>query len=225
MLAIGAILFIGVGCLVVTAVDSVPRNLVVNALVLGALSIVTGMVFVLDTCLSHKRNDKESHMSKSTRYGDIARTTTNGARKSGEYVNGRTATTNGGEYVNGRTAATNGLQYSNGGGSSIRESVEKKRNDGLLQTTPATADDGGKGSYGHVETKNESVQTSLDEPDGGASAAVVHRYGRGSDGGQHKHHTDWYDTDMDLSRMKKLEINVLDSPDYPHRGGSRYVYI
>lgn len=219
-MVIGAVLFIGVGCLVITAVDSVPRNLVVNALVLSTLSIVTGMVFILDTCLSNRRNDKKSHLPKNTRYGDIARTraaaavdtvdsvrTTNGVHKNGVHSKN--------EHGNGLHA--NG-EYTSGGGILKRETVTEKRQNGLLQTTETN---GGRA----VETRSEGVQTSSttrgeETDDDGAS--TVHQYGRkylenrGFDG---QRHADWYDTDMDLPKMKKLEINVpLDeSPDYRRR--------
>lgn len=210
MLVIGAALFIAVGCLVMTTVDSVPSNLVVNALVLGTLSIVTGMVFVLDTCLSNRRNDKKSPLSKNTRYGDIARTrvaadmvdsarTTNGVHANGGgYMNGGVHV-DGGEQVNG-VVHTNGDESVNrghdNGGILKWETVEKKQN-GLLQTTAANGRVVGSGQDAYADDDMAPV--------------VHHQYGRknmdnrGFDG--HRY-ADWYDTEMDLSKMKKLEINV-----------------
>ncbi|XP_025199511.1 uncharacterized protein LOC112597614 [Melanaphis sacchari] len=240
LLVIGAALFIAVGCLVLTAVDSVPGNLVINALVLGILSIVTGMVFVLDTCLSNRRNDKESHLlPKNTRYGDIARTRTavdgalhaNGANgmhangTNGLHVNG----TNGlhANGMNGLHAnGTNGVHINGTKGVQKREAVEEnKEKNGLLRTTAAV-----NGRV--VETKNESVQTTASRDRGrpeedydDVDGAVAHQYGRrymgdrGFDVGRGHRHADWYDTDMDLPKMKKLEINVPteESPDYRRR--------
>lgn len=212
LLVIGATLFIAVGCLVMTSVDSVPRELVVNALVLGTLSIVTGMVFVLDTCLSNRRNDKKSHLPKNTRYGDIARTRTAAVDTN--------AVVNNGVHVNGSHVNDGGVPVSNGGILKQREMVEKKLN-GLLQTI---------GVNGHaVQTKNEGVQTSAEamRRDGGAAderdgMEPVHQYGRkylDHRGFSGHSHADWYDTDMDLPKMKKLEINVPleESPDYRRR--------
>jgi hypothetical protein len=208
-LVIGATLFIAVGCLVMTSVDSVPRDLMVNALVLGTLSIVTGMVFILDTCLSNSRNDKKSHIPKNTRYGDIARTRT--------AVN--TNTVNNGVHINNGMHVNNDVSVNNGVILKQREMVEKKLN-GLLQTTSAN---------GHaVLTKNEGVQTSAEamrqkgEADERDGTEPVHQYGRKylNDRGFSGHsHADWYDTDMDLPKMKKLEINVPleESSDYRHR--------
>ncbi|XP_050420919.1 uncharacterized protein LOC126833547 [Adelges cooleyi] len=181
LLAIGAILFIAVGCLVVTTIDSIPENLIVNALVLSSLSIITGMVFILDICLSSKQDsDKKSKLPKNTRYGDIARTMNSADVVDSVRVNG---TSNG---------HTNGIMK--------KETVEKKQN-GLLQT----AIDG-------VETKSEAVQTMTEED-------ARSQYGRKYLGNRgFSKHTDWYDTGMDLPKMKKLEINVPeDSIEHRHR--------
>lgn len=197
MLVIGAVLFIAVGCLVMTTVDSVPRALVVNALILSALSIVTGMLFILDTCLSHRRNGEKSDLPKNTRYGDIARTRTaatapvdvvDSMRVNGVHANGRTDV-----HANGRTDG-----HANGRTDGVlkQEAVEKKQK-GLLQTA--------------VETKNESVQTTMKHE---AQYGRKYLENRGF-----ARHTDWYDTDMDLPKMKKLEINVSteESPNYRRR--------
>jgi len=241
LLVIGAALFIAVGCLVLTAVDSVPENLVINALVLGILSIVTGMVFVLDTCLSNRRNDKESHLlPKNTRYGDIARTRTAvGGALHANGTNGLHVNGTNGVHVNGtngmHTNGTNGVHVNGTKGISKREMAEEnKEKNGLLRTTAAA--NGGR----MVETKNESVQTTTsrdpgppeknyDEVDG----TVAHQYGRrylddrGFDVGRGHRHADWYDTDMDLPKMKKLEINVPteESPDYRRRYKIMYLPI
>lgn len=237
-MVIGAALFIAVGCLVLTAVDSVPGNLVINALVLGILSIVTGMVFVLDTCLSTRRNDKESHLlPKNTRYGDIARTRaavdsalqTNGTNRlhanglNANGVNGVHANGANGVHVNGK----NGVHVNGTKGVQKWETAEEnKEKNGLLRTTAAT---NGRA----VETKNESVQTTMNRDRGGrpeedhddVDGVVPQQYGRrylddrGFDVGRGHRHADWYDTDMDLPKMKKLEINVPteESPDYRRR--------
>lgn len=206
MLAIGAALFIAVGCLVMTAVDSVPSKLVVNALVLGTLSIVTGMVFVLDTCLSNRRDGKKSRLTKSSRYGDIARA---GAAPD-------TARSTNGVQVNGGGHA-NGAGYTNGGILKW-ETVEKKQN-GLLKTTEANGHAAETGNGGAVRSPPSEQDADVDD---GVAPAVHHQYGRknmedrGFDG--HRY-ADWYDTEMDLSKMKKLEINVPtdDSPNYRHK--------
>ncbi|XP_060840222.1 uncharacterized protein LOC132921293 [Rhopalosiphum padi] len=246
LLVIGAALFIAVGCLVLTAVDSVPGNLVINALVLGILSIVTGMVFVLDTCLSTRRNDKESHLlPKNTRYGDIARTRaavdsalqTNGTNRlhanglNANGVNGVHANGANGVHVNGKNGVhangMNGVHVNGTKGVQKWETVEEnKEKNGLLRTTAAT---NGRA----VETKNESVQTTMNRDRGGrpeedhddVDGVVPQQYGRrylddrGFDVGRGHRHADWYDTDMDLPKMKKLEINVPteESPDYRRR--------
>lgn len=224
MLTIGALLFIGVGCLVMTTVDSVPRNLVVNAIVLGTLSIATGMVFVLDTCLSNRRHDKTSESPKNTRYGDIARTraldvpdsrAANGVHRNGAHANGVHAN---GTHANGTHANGNVPK---------RETAEKKQQNGLLQTT--------------ASGNNESVEPTSHYADGEIAVDDddddVHRYSN-----RHRHHhqnqqqrghknvdnrgfggtrhAEWYDTDMDLPKMKKLEVNVQypdESPDYRRR--------
>lgn len=253
-----------------TAIDSVPKDLVINALILGTLSIVTGMVFVLDTCLSNRRDDKKSKLPKNTRYGDIPRTTTtaaetvdsmkikhgghtNGVHENGVHTNGmQTAngmhaangmyTANGvhtnGVHLNGKHANgvhkngkhangvhTNGVhknaEYSNGMVQKW-DAVEKKQN-GLLQT----AIDGGRS----VETRNESVQTSLATDAGDEETGDRVQYGRkhldNRGFGAHRH-ADWYDTDMDLQKMKKLEINVQhpeESPDYRRRYAFLYMVV
>jgi len=223
-LVIGAALFIAVGCLVFTSVDSVPGNLVVNALVLGTLSIMTGMVFVLDTCLSNRQNDKESHLlPKNTRYGDIARTRTavDGAMHTNE-TNGVHANGTNGVHANG----TNGVHVIGTNGVPKREMMfENKQKNGLLRTAV---------NGRTVETKNESVQTTTtnrdrgradDDGDDDVDASVALQYGRrylddrGFDVGHGHRHAEWYDTDMDLAKMKKLEINVPseESPDYRRR--------
>ncbi|XP_003245679.1 uncharacterized protein LOC100571649 [Acyrthosiphon pisum] len=238
LLVIGAALFIAVGCLVLTAVDSVPGNLIVNALVLGTLSIVTGMVFVLDTCLSNRRNDKESHLlPKNTRYGDIARTRaavdgamhangTNGVHANG--TNGVHANGTNGVHANGMNGVhangMNGVHVNGINGVLKRETaVENKQKNGLLRTAA---------NGRTVETKNESVQTTTsrdrgrpDEDGDDVDGVSAHQYGRrylddrGFDVSHGHRHTEWYDTDMDLPKMKKLEINVPaeESPDYRRR--------
>lgn len=205
MLVIGAALFIAVGCLVMTAVDSVPSNLVVNALVLGTLSIVTGMVFVLDTCLSNRRDGKKSHLTKNTRYGDIART--RAAPDTERSTNG---------------VQVNGVGHANGGILKW-ETVEKKQN-GLLKTTEANGHAAEIGNGKGVQSPPSATsEQDADVDDGVVVAPMVHhQYGRkntdnrGFDG--HRY-ADWYDTEMDLSKMKKLEINVPtdDSPNYRHK--------
>lgn len=222
LLVIGAALFIAVGCLVLTTVDSVPGNLIINALVLGTLSIVTGMVFVLDTCLSNRRNDKESHLlPKNTRYGDIART--RATVDSASHVNG----TNGvhTNRMNGVHAkGTNGV-HANGTNGVLKHEMaeENKQKNGLLRTTDGRA----------VVTKNESVQTMMnrdrgqpdEDRDNNINGETGHQYGheylddRKYDAGHGHRHADWYDTDMDLPKMKKLEIDVPADkfPDYRTR--------
>lgn len=232
-MVIGAALFIAVGCLVLTAVDSVPGNLIVNALVLGTLSIVTGMVFVLDTCLSNRRNDKESHLlPKNTRYGDIARTraAVDGGAMHANGTNGVHANGTNGVHANGtngvHTNGTNGVHVNGTNGVPKRETaIENKQKNGLLRTA---------GNGRAVETKNESVQTTTsrnrgrpdedgydDDVDGAATLQYGRRYldDRGFDVGHGHRHAEWYDTDMDLPKMKKLEINVPaeESPDYRRR--------
>lgn len=188
------------------------------------------MVFVLDTCLSNRRNDKESHLlPKNTRYGDIARTRAavdgavhaNGAN--GVHANGKNGVhTNGtnGVHING----TNGVHINGTNDVPKREAVvENKQKNGLLRTAA---------NGRTVETKNESVQTTTrrdrgrpDEDGDDVDGAVANQYGRrylndrGFDMGHGHRHTEWYDTDMDLPKMKKLEINVPseESPDYRRR--------
>lgn len=240
MLIIGAFLFIAVGCLVMTAVDSVPESLVINALILGTLSIVTGMVFILDTCMSNRRNDKKSKLPKNTRYGDIARTktaavdnvdsirVTNGLHANGEkQANGeKHANGTNGVHANGATHA-NGVQANGLGGILKRETVEKKQS-GLLQTTAngraaVTRNEGGQTSLRPTRAEEETVYDYDDEDEGAADGATpVHQYGRkylDNRGFSGYKHAEWYDTEMDLPKMKKLEINVPPegSPDYRRR--------
>lgn len=197
------------------------------------------MVFILDTCLSNRRNDKESKLPKNTRYGDIARTRTIAAvdnvdtirTTNGVHVNGAKHA-NGTKHANGATHE-NGVHTNGSGGILKRETVEKKQN-GLLQMT----------ANGRAATKNEGAQTTPrasraeetvydyddeDEDGGGEDAAErvtpVHQYGRrymDNRGFSGYKHAEWYDTEMDLPKMKKLEINVPPegSPDYRRR----YVY-
>lgn len=71
-----------------------------------------------------------------------------------------------------------------------KDIVEKKQN-GLLQT-----------AIDEVMTKSEAVQTMTEED-------VKSQYGRKYlENRGFSRHSDWYDTDMDLPKMKKLEINV-----------------
>lgn len=235
LLIIGAALFFAVGCLIMTTVDSVPTDLVINALILGILSIVTGMVFVLDTCLSSRRDGgKKSRLPKNTRYGDIARTRTvldtvdsthvTKAAHVNETEKKAVAHANGTEknvvaHANGTeknaVAHANGIHKSAGahvnGGILKRETMEKN---GLLQTAAANGR--------VVEMKNESVQTMKEEETDIDATESVHQYGRkhleNRGFGGHRH-ADWFDTDMDLTKMKKLEINVSpeEYPDYRHR--------
>lgn len=253
-----------------TAVDSVPKDLVVNALILGTLSVVTGMVFILDTCLSNRRDGKKSGLPKKSRYGDIARTTvavdagtassggrtTNGVTNNGVHANGKHATngvhangkhaSNGvhvnGKHVNGKHASNgvhlNGKHATNGVHGIEGILKQEKKENGLLQTAA------------NKVGRNEGIQTAAveaaaalaarrrnvvetDESSGSGTgtdhendddevAASVHRYGRRyleNRGFDDRKHADWYDTDMDLTKMKKLEINVSaeGSPDYRRR--------
>lgn len=206
-------LFLAVGCLVMTTVDSVPRDLVVNALILGTLSVVTGMVFILDTCLSHRGDYKKSQLPKNTRYGDIARTRTVAATAPVDVVDSMVhakshANGHSNGHVNGHSNGhanvhsngyTNGHANGHTNGILKREAVDKKQS-GLLQTA--------------VETKNEGVQTTMTR---GEDSGIQHgrKY---SENRGFSRHADWYDVDMDLLKMKKLEINVPEeSPDYRRR--------
>jgi len=125
-----------------------------------------------------------------------------------------------GVHVNG----TNGVQVNGTNGVLKRETaVENKQKNGLLRTAA---------NGRTVETKNESVQTTTSRDRGrpgedgdDVDGAAAHQYGRrylddrGFDVSHGHRHTEWYDTDMDLPKMKKLEINVPteESPDYRRR--------
>nr|XP_018903041.1 PREDICTED: uncharacterized protein LOC109034382 [Bemisia tabaci] len=56
LMGLGALLFIGVGCLEICGVDLLQHELVDNAIILGILSIVTGMIFLSDIGTITRRN-------------------------------------------------------------------------------------------------------------------------------------------------------------------------
>lgn len=68
LLGIGALLFFGVGCMVITAFDNVPDSLVDNAIILGILSIITGFIFLIDIgCFKRRQRDKSIRRDKEFR--------------------------------------------------------------------------------------------------------------------------------------------------------------
>ncbi|XP_050546550.1 uncharacterized protein LOC126908468 [Daktulosphaira vitifoliae] len=210
LLAIGSILFIAVGCLVVTTIDSIPGNLVASALILSCLSITTGMFFILDICLSNKINEKKTRLPKNTRFGDIARTlnapdmvdairSANSLPKD-QKINYSNGHTNGYSNVH-----TNGDKNSHTNGILKKKDIMEKKQNGLLQT-----------AIDQVTTKSEAVQTMTVED-------VRSQYGRKYlENRGFSRHSDWYDTDMDLPKMKKLEINV---PDESHEYRQRFIQL
>lgn len=65
-LGLGAVLFIIDGSLVFASLDSVPTELVDNAAVLGALALLTGLLFLLDIGLSRPTSPRTERLHKAT---------------------------------------------------------------------------------------------------------------------------------------------------------------
>uniref|UniRef100_A0A8D8X8W2 Uncharacterized protein n=1 Tax=Cacopsylla melanoneura TaxID=428564 RepID=A0A8D8X8W2_9HEMI len=56
LLGIGVLMFFGVGCMVLASIDSIPHNLVDNAVILGTLTLLTGLLFLLDMGVTGNRH-------------------------------------------------------------------------------------------------------------------------------------------------------------------------
>lgn len=69
LLGIGALLFFGAGCMIITSFDNVPESLVDNAIILGLLAIFTGFIFVIDICCLRQRTYADKVDRQEKEYG------------------------------------------------------------------------------------------------------------------------------------------------------------
>lgn len=103
LLTMGALMYIGAASLELAALDSVQPSLVMNAAVLGVISLITGLIFIIDLLLAGKRRKRPSNRIRTLGYDKPTQTETTGKMYE--------ATTNGVNVANGfKKVPTNGVK-------------------------------------------------------------------------------------------------------------------